>query len=105
MINIAIPETKNVVVGFFITFENGFTIKSMAWFSSKALDRATIIPIIKIIPPSSLSATTNELKTPLSAPTIFFVKNSPRKNIPNTHGTTLSFFKIIVIKIITMKMI
>ena len=28
--NIAIPETKNAVVGFFITFANGFTIKSMA---------------------------------------------------------------------------
>ena len=28
--NIAIPETKKAVVGFFITFANGFTIKSMA---------------------------------------------------------------------------
>ena len=61
--------------------------------------------IINITPPNSLRATIKELKIPFSAPTKLFVKNKPRQNIPSTHGTTLSFFKIIVIKIITIKMI
>ena len=100
--NITNPVTKNAVLEFFITLENGLTIYCIALLASRALDNATIIAIIKIIGPNSFKDIIKELNTAVIAPKMFFSKNNPIKKTPNIHGTIVSFFIIIVINIITI---